>query len=76
MAFHEFTRRENSLEFVGMCTSAPFNRVEIREIIGTADNEFFGNFTTGTTPAPAPASLALLGAGLIAMVAARRKYRA
>lgn len=76
VAVHEFTRPKDSLEFVGIWTSNPFNRIEIRETTGTADNEFFGNFTTGTTPAPEPASLALLGAGLVAMAASRRKYTA
>jgi hypothetical protein len=75
VAVYEFTRAKDSLEFVGIWTSDPFDRIEVHETIGTADNEFFGNFTTGTTPAPAPASVALLGLGLT-LLASRPKRRA
>src|ERR1044072_7088718 len=30
--------------FVGVWTNEPFNRVEIREVVGGAENEFFGQF--------------------------------
>lgn len=46
---HDFMGPQDSLGFVGIWTRDPFNRVEIRETTGTGDNEFFGNFTTGTT---------------------------
>jgi len=75
VALYEFTRPKDSLEFVGIWTSDPFDRIEIRETVGTADNEFFGNFTIGTTPAPEPVSLALFGIGLTGLALARRKRR-
>jgi len=76
VAVHSFTRPNDSLQFVGLWTSDPFDRIEIRDTTGTIDNEFFGNFTTGTTPAPEPASLALLGAGVAVLIGGRRRRRA
>ena len=73
VAVHSFTRPKDSLEFVGIWTSNPFDRIEIRETTGTLDNEFFGNFTTGTTPEPT--SLALLGLALGAALATVRRRR-
>lgn len=52
------------LQFVGVGSSDPFDRIEIRELVGTADNEFFGNFLIGRTPVPEPATLLLLGLAL------------
>lgn len=76
VAVQSFTRPNDSLQFVGIWTSDPFDRIEIRDTTDTIDNEFFGNFTTGTTPAPEPASLALFGAGLVVLIGARRRHGA
>ena len=54
--------------FVGMWSDSPFDRVEIRETVGGIENEFFGQFYTGTTlppsDVPVPSTVALLGTGL------------
>ena len=55
-----FDRPNDQLTFVGMWTESAFNRIEIREILGSADNEFFANFLTGGTPSPEPATVAML----------------
>ena len=44
-----FNLVDNSLDFVGVHSDVAFNRIEIREISGTNDNEFFGNFLIGNT---------------------------
>ena len=63
------------LQFVGVGSSDPFDRIEIRELVGTADNEFFGNFLVGRTPVPEPTTLLLLGFALAGLGAARRRTR-
>ncbi len=72
-----FNAPNDTAAFFGIWSDQAFDRVEIREIYGGIDNEFFGQFYTGTAPlamvVPAPSPLWLLGlAG--AWVWWRQKY--
>jgi hypothetical protein len=61
--------------FVGVWSTAAFDRAEIREIVGLDGNEFYGEFYTGTTPKPItePGTLAILGLSLVGLGAMRRR---
>ena len=70
-----FNAPDDVAYFVGAWTNYGFDRVEIIET-GGIDNEFFGEFYTGTTPVPEPATMLLLGSGLIGLAAVgRKKFR-
>ena len=76
-----FEPANDTLSFFGISSQIAFDKIEIREIVGTADNEFFGNFVTSSTalatPIPLPAGLPLLLAGLGGFgLLARRKSTA
>jgi len=70
-----FNAPDDVLAFVGVWTDTPFNRVEIRDTTATSDNEYFGQFYTGTTHAsvPEPATLLLLGSGMAGIVVVRKR---
>jgi len=72
VGFEEFSKPNDALTFVGVWSSDPFDRIEIRETTGNIDNEFFGNFLTGNRPLPEPTTLTLLGVGLVGLVLRRR----
>ena len=59
--------------FVGVSSDVAFNRVEIREIIGNPDNEFFGQFYTSTSPVPIPAAAWLFATGLMGLLGLEKK---
>jgi len=73
----QFNAADDTAAFVGVWSSVAFDKLEIREIVGTDDDEFYGRFFTGDVAlAPEPAVLLLLGpglAGLAAMGRARRR---
>ena len=61
--------------FVGVWGDTAFNRVEIRETIGGIDDEYYGQFYTGTAPIPEPTTLLLLGSGLFGLAGLRKKFK-
>lgn len=69
-----FEPADDQLAFFGVTSDTYFNRLEIRETIGSADNEIFGNFVTTASPVPLPAAAWLFGSALLGLVTvARRK---
>ncbi len=81
-----FNAPEDALYFAGVWSDTAFNRIEIRETAGQAENEFFGQFYTGIAaadftpptilagpPAFALFAFGLAGLGLLAAPARRRR---
>ena len=44
-----FKQPDNTREFISCSSAAAFDRIDMREISGTKDNEMFGNFVSSTT---------------------------
>jgi hypothetical protein len=60
--------------FVGVWSTVAFDRVEIRDLTATIDDEYWGQFYTGTrSPVPEPSTVVLVGAGLLVAALARRR---
>jgi hypothetical protein len=58
------TKIPNDVEtFIGVWSDKPFDRVVINDISGSDDDEFLGEFYTGTTPSGCTANLDLAYAG-------------
>lgn len=75
-----FNAPDDVLAFVGVWTDIPFDRVEIRDTTATIDDEYFGEFYTGTTPAsvpvpvPEPSMLLLFGSGMAGIAVFRKRW--
>ncbi len=66
-----FNAENDIAAFVGVSSDVAFNRVEIREIIGGTENEFFGQFYT--SPVPVPAAVWFFATGLLGLFSLTRK---
>lgn len=65
-----FKPPDDVVSFFGAWADVQFNKVEIREIVGGIDDEYFGQFYTGSSPVapvPEPSTFFLIGAGLVAL---------
>lgn len=68
-----FNAPDDTAAFVGVWGDTPFNQASIRDITGTEDDEYFGQFYTGTTSVPAPGTLGLIASGMIGLATALRR---
>jgi hypothetical protein len=71
-----FNAPDDLVSFVGAWSDTAFDRVEIRETTGGIDDEYFGEFFTGTTPVPVPAAVWLLGSALVGLIGISRRRNA
>jgi hypothetical protein len=62
-----------TLAFEGVWTDFAFDRVTIIDTTATIDDEYWGQFYTGTTPVPEPGSAGLLSLGLLLLRRSRRR---
>lgn len=60
-----FNPEDDMLTFFGVDSDMVFDRITVVEVIGNADNEYFGEFFAPVVPEPS--ALALLGLGLVAL---------
>jgi hypothetical protein len=73
-----FNAPNEAASFVGVWTAAAFNQMEIREVSGDIEDDYFGQFYTGTValpvPEPEPYALILCGVGLVMLQLRRQKH--
>lgn len=72
-----FNAPDETASFVGVWSDTAFNRMEIRETSGAIEDEYFGEFYSGTVAAPVPEpetyALMLVGLGLVTLNLRRTK---
>jgi len=74
-----FNATDDVLSFIGVWSDSAFDRLEIRDSTGTTDNEYFGEFYTGTrslSEVPVPAAAWLFGTALIGLVGFSKRRQA
>lgn len=71
----QFNAPDNEAYFFGAWSSVAINSVQITEIVGGIDNEFFGEFYLGSTaaPVPEPATMMLFGIGILGLAGVSRR---
>jgi hypothetical protein len=75
VATFAWTPLKDQRDFWGVWADTPFNKLEIRETFGTDDNEFYGQFYSGVTAVPEPATTALWALGLLTVGLAGMRRR-
>ena len=71
-----FNAPDNVLAFIGVWSDQAFDNLAIRDVTATIDNEYFGEFYTGTrslSEVPVPAGIWLFASALIGFVGYSRR---
>lgn len=76
---YSFSPPNDTASFFGVWVDTPFDTVTITETAGGVENEFFGQMYASTSPnvpaVPEPENLALLGIGLLGLLARVSRHR-